>query len=192
MTCARGKCPCWPRGGPFDAPEMALLATVRDLVSYYFSGSRHVLWAKVVTQSLAVRPQRRGYVLSTTVDGFTALGRMRFDAPSVRWLLNVGVCPNISRCGDAFGWAGGPLHPGRPAQYSLINPLLHGCVDVIEDLLLSAGACPLYRGYNGYNYSAQRPVVTRQWLSWHARASRRAWAAVAVVREETEDPVAKK
>jgi hypothetical protein len=189
MTCARGKCPCWPRGGPFDAAEMALLAIVRDLVShYYFSGSRHVLWAKVVTQSLAVRLQRRGYVLSTTVDGFTALGRMRFDAPSVRWLLNVGVCPNISRCVDAFGWAGGPLHPGRPAQSSLINPLVHGCKEVIENLLLSAGACPFYGGWS--NYRAQRPAVTRQWLCWHARASRRAWAALAMVREETEGPVA--
>ena len=178
MACVPGKCPCWPQAELFDAAEMDLLAIVRDLMVHYTFESRHVLWARVVTQSLAVRPRRRGYVLSTTVNGMTVLGQMRFDAASVRYLLYVGVCPNISRCRDAFGWGGGPRHPGRPEQSNLVNFFVHGLAsDVIEDLLLSAGACPRY---DGYNFRIQ----LRQWLAWHARASQRAWAAVAMVVQE--------
>jgi hypothetical protein len=195
MACVRGKCPCWPQAEPFDAAEMDLLAIVREIMSEFSLQYFKLLWESLVTQSLTVRPRRRGYVLSTFVCGRTLLGRMRYDATRLHWLLNVGVCPNVvwflGKKNFAFGWAGGRHHPGRPVQRNLVSPLwcwvpgyqmnnptretTHARGrDAIEDLLLSAGACPLY---GGPNFRARGPTLTRQWLAWHARASRRAWAA---------------
>jgi hypothetical protein len=178
MACVRGKCPCWPQAEPFDAAEMDLLAIVREIMSEFSLQYFKLLWESLVTQSLAVRPRRRGYVLSTFVCNRTLLGRMRYDAARLHWLLNVGVCPNVVWFlgkNFAFGWAGGRRHPGRPAQRNLVSPFTHARGrNAIEDLLLSAGACPLY---GRPNFRARGPTVTRQWLAWHARASRRAWAA---------------
>jgi hypothetical protein len=183
MACVPGKCPCWPQAELFDAAEMALLTTERDLMVHYTFESRHVLWARVVTQSLAVRSRRRGYVLSTFVCGSTALARMRFDAPSVRYLLYLGVCPNSAQCREVFGWVKGPCHPGRPEQSNLVSLYSNEFAsDVIEDLLLSAGAYPVYP----YSFGARSlTTLTRQWCAWHARASRRTWTVIAIVWEES-------
>jgi hypothetical protein len=182
MACVRGRCPCWPQVEPFDAAEMALLGTVQEFMTEYTSRASLVLWARVVKKTLDIRPRRRAYVLSTPVNGVILLGRVRFETGRLRWLLTLGVCPNSFWCLDALGWTGGPLHPGRPAQCNLISPFAYGFdSDEISDLLLSAGACPQLGGTTA---RVQRPAATRQWSAWHARASRRTWTAMAMVRKQ--------
>jgi hypothetical protein len=177
MACVPGKCPCWPQAEPFDDAEMDLLATVQKLMRSVLFCSTQFLWEEVVTHSLAVRPRRLGYVLSTFVNGRTLLGRMSEDAARVCWLLHSGICPNIAWTLGIFGWAGGRRHPGRPAQPDLVSPLIHTRSRHVFGGLLSAGAYPVYSCSFGGQWLT---TLTRQWLAWHARASRRTWTALAM------------
>jgi hypothetical protein len=181
MACIRGRCPCWPQAEPFDDAEMHVLTFLRDNMMAITCLESDSFWAKLQSLTQAVRCHRRAYVLSTFVNyqfSVTLLGHVSSCTSHVQWLLDVGVCPNM---GSAWSrprvrtWTGGPVHPGRPAQTALCSPLDRAFVgDGTVKLLLLAGAYPVQtrRGV------LPLPLLRCQWRAWHARASRRLWAAL--------------
>jgi hypothetical protein len=176
MACVRGWCPCWPQAEPFDAAELDLLDAMVAFVNHYG------FWAQIQAQALAVRPRRRGYVLSTiiglknTVCKRTLLGWVPYHKEKVEWLLDSGVCPNVSGAYRSTPvWRVGNVHPGRPAQDDLYSPLQDAFTTPdIRGLLLAAGAYP---GDSSATIGQCLFALQRQWHAWHGRSSRRLWAA---------------
>ena len=186
MACVRGRCPCWPQAEPFDAAELSLLDAMRAFI--YQEGS----WAKIQAQALFVRPHRRGYVLSTiignknvvrsrTLIGWALHSKERHCKERMQWLLDSGVCPNVSAAyqrRDTPVWrVGNDVHPGRPRQDYLWSTLQDPFVrSEARDMLPAAGAYP---GIDTVTFGGHCLVaLQRQWHAWHGRASRRLWAAV--------------
>lgn len=192
MACVRGRCPCWPQAERFDAAEMALLSAIR-IYMWRFPCSRDKLWLMIQQRCEAVRPGRRAYALSTCVqerDGdccsITILGWGRMTKLQLEWLVNQGVCPNLwgvwTR--EFSGWTKGSAHPGRPVQTGLVyGQLQYGLYaqalyqETVGDLLLAAGAYPVVTGSVRVVHAKSTTTLLRQWHAWHARASRRVWAA---------------
>jgi hypothetical protein len=178
-SCVSGRCPCWPQDEPFDTAEMNLLATVQK----YIDDDNWPLWDSIQTQTLAGGLARRAYVLSTLVCPvrygtytISLLGWVRCDPVKVQWLLDVGVCPNISgthRSQEAVGWTGGPVHPDRPPQRALHSPL-YDAVIATRELLLAAGAYPRLMGIGAKHVTTLR----QRWHAWHGRLSRRVWVSL--------------
>lgn len=180
MCCLRGRypCPCWPQAEPFDKAEMDLLTAMR---SYVNSFGYDLPWTSIQRGCVAVARHRRAYVMSTLLGSHhhatcdvTLLGWVRYDYGKTQWLLNHGVCPNISwarRHLEVRGWIEGPLHPGRPLQ-NLLCPIVNLTPEMAtKKLLLLAGAYPRAD-------AAIAPALRRQWHAWHGRASRCVWARV--------------
>ncbi len=81
---------CWPQAEPFNAAEMALLASVEAWSSTPRQDRQH-LWEVIQTQSLAVRPRRRGYVLSVLMNSepsfhFALLPWVLHEKDKMQWL----------------------------------------------------------------------------------------------------------
>jgi hypothetical protein len=198
IACVRGRCPCWPQTEPFDDAEMALLKAMRTFVDWKTVQECEFLWAQVQTCSLAVRRSRRPYVLSTFIAyptcAFltrTLLGWVEGDTEKQQWLLDVGVCPNISATRfdrpATSGWTGGPVHPGRPLAIFCTSPLEDKPSVRGTDLLLAVGAYPVHRQaayvLQGCVLPVPLGVLRRRWRGWHARASRRLWAALGLQKD---------
>jgi hypothetical protein len=172
MCCTPGRCPCWPREQPFDAAEIDLLGVLR---AFAFHGTRREFLVAFHGAAARVQGSRLGYVLSTFVQlrycSETVLQLWATDREIVKWLLHVGVCPNMGlyQGGRAQyrGWEGGPRHPGRPSQDTkAVLQFWGGWLDPkFNNVFLAHGAYP---------FDGRRDAV-RRWHRWHARASRRLW-----------------
>jgi hypothetical protein len=103
MSCTPGRCPCWPREQPFDAAEIRVLKCIQDLLR---TPHRGVAWTwtacvdKVMEACTRVDRRRLPYVLSTVVQLYeshsqTLLKSVAYHKDLAKWVLNVGVCPNV-------------------------------------------------------------------------------------------------
>jgi hypothetical protein len=151
MCSALGRCPCWPREELFDAAEMHILGVLKDNMVYTtpadysgaFRGSfRGDLYGNFLVAlqgaCASVRRSRLAYVLSTFVQirdlcSVTALQFLSTENEFAKWLLQVGVCPDMGLFHPRYngfralyrGWDGGPRHPGRPLQLYTKTVLQH-------------------------------------------------------------------
>jgi hypothetical protein len=183
MACVRGRCPCWPQTEPFDTAEMELLSAVREYISPPTCWNREACWLRIQERCQAVQPRRRAYVLSTLVTqdsgmyySYTTLRRAVDNKVELEWLVNQGVCLNTAGVfsSSALGWTGGSAHPGRPSWNVLYGPFLLTEAWSVKGLLLGAGAYP--------PRVSLLKDMSRHWHAWHARASRRLWAALSARR----------
>jgi hypothetical protein len=189
MCCVPGRCPCWPREEPFDASEMDLLHFLQRVMclrpaDYYDRVTRGTFLANLQGASAKVQRSRLGYVLSTFVRledescSMTALQLMGTESDMVKWLLHIGVCPNMGLYyghrrvvrSVYLGWIAGPWHPGRPSQdtQTVLQHFGAWLDDKSSNVFLAYGAYPR-RGTD------ERHEALQQWHRWHARASRRLW-----------------
>jgi hypothetical protein len=195
MCCVRGRCPCWPRAEPFDDAEMDLLSAVFQFVAlsnFWNANELHECWVKIQARSLAVRPSRRAYVLSTciwtspwTTFDLTLLSYVRYERAKMQWLLDQGVCPNMlgARCRRpaTSGWSAGPVHPGRPCRKDMFVAAEDVFISNGGDLLLLSGGYPVHHGHAYFNLLSvcHLSLLQIQWRAWHGRASRRLWTVLA-------------
>jgi hypothetical protein len=190
MCCIPGRCPCWPREQPFDASEIRVLTCIQGLLCT-MSGTHtwRTCVRNVMEACTRVDRRRLPYVLSTPVQllrshSQTLLKRVAYDKDLAKWVLNVGVCPNVGSyfhgAGDSYrGWQEGPLHPGRPPRLGLALVLEHAAYNEHNDIcrLLAYGAYPSTTDQDRKSFQRGFPSALRQWHRWHARASRRLWIA---------------
>jgi hypothetical protein len=184
MCCTPGRCPCWPREASFDVAEMDLLRVLQDAMvvrpaHYDNPVTRGGFFVALQGASTRVQRSRLAYVLSTFVQveyacSQTALNYTATDGGIVKWLLHVGVCPNMGvyNGGRALyrGWDGGPRHPGRPLQFTKTVFQYYSAwfSDKSSSIFVAHGAYPC-------GAADVRRIAEGRWHRWHARASRRLW-----------------